>query len=110
HVLYAVDRMDHRARPEEEQRLEEGVRGKVEDRGRGRTDAEGEEHVSELAHGRVRHDPLDVDLHEGDRGREDGRDGADDSDHREPPIRFMTNAFVAAKYGSGRSNQKPISR
>ena len=26
------------------------------------------------------------------------------------PIRFMTNAFFAAKYGSGRSNQKPISR
>jgi hypothetical protein len=26
------------------------------------------------------------------------------------PIRFMTNAFFAANAGSGRSNQKPMSR
>jgi len=26
------------------------------------------------------------------------------------PIRFITNAFFAAKYGSGRSNQYPMRR
>ena len=52
----------------------------VEDRRGRRANAEREEHVAELAHGRVRHHPFDVELHEGDRRREDRGDRSNDAD------------------------------
>ncbi len=44
----------------------------MEDPGRVGADAHGEEHVAELADGRVGEDPLDVALTERDRRREEG--------------------------------------
>jgi hypothetical protein len=44
--------------------LEEGVRDEVEERCRPRARRQAEEHVPELAHGRVREHLLDVALHE----------------------------------------------
>ena len=81
-VLLVVHGQDHGARAEEEQRLEEGVRDHVEDRGGVRTAAGREEHVAELAHGRVREHLLDVGLRERDGGREDRRRRARPRDHR----------------------------
>ena len=81
HVLLVVDGVDHRARIEEQQALEEAVGHQVEDRRGPRPDAQGGEHVAELGQRRVGQDPLDVGLGEGDRGGQDRREGADRGDH-----------------------------
>ena len=62
----SCDAVDHRAGAEEERALVEGVRDHHEDRGLVRADADGEEHVAELADRRVRQHPFDVVLHERD--------------------------------------------
>ena len=80
HVLFALHRVDHRSGPEEQERLEERVRGEVEDRRRRRAHTEREEHVPGLAHRRVRHHALDVELNERDGRGEDRCDRADDTD------------------------------
>ena len=64
--------MDDRAGAEEQQRLEEGMGEQVEDADRVAADAERHEHVAELRAGRIGDDPLDVVLHEADRGGEEG--------------------------------------
>ena len=81
-VLLAAERVDDRARPEEEQGLEERVRIEVEDAGRVRAHAHGEEHVPELRDRRVRQHALDVVLHEADGARHQRRDAADDRHDR----------------------------
>ena len=72
-VLLVVHAQDHRARAQEEQRLEEGVRHQVEHRGAVAGDARRHEHEAELAHGGVREHLLDVGLRDADRGREEAR-------------------------------------
>ena len=77
-VLLAAEVMDHDAGAHEQQRLEERVRHKVEDRVAVRTDPGRDEHVADLRHRRVRDDALDVPLHERDHSRDEERDRAED--------------------------------
>ena len=76
-VLLAGERVDHGARPEEQQGLEERVGVEMEDaRGIG-ADAHGEEHVAELRDRRVGQHALDVVLDEANRSRHERRRHAD---------------------------------
>src|SRR5207247_5978265 len=60
HVLLMMQGVNHAAGAQEQQRLEEGMRHEVEDAGCKRADAEREKHVTQLAHGRVSKDALDI--------------------------------------------------
>ena len=77
HVLFARVGVDHRAGAEEEAGFEERVRHDVEDRDGESADPGGEEHITELGNGRVGEDLLDVVLHQGDGGSENGGYAAD---------------------------------
>ncbi len=82
HVLLAAHGVDDRARPEEEEGLEEGVGHDVEDGRRVGAQARGQEHVAELRDRRVGEHLLDVGLGETDGGGEERRGSAD---HRHEP-------------------------
>ena len=69
HVLLVMHRDDHRARAEEQQRLEERMRHQVIDAARIRRNAERDGHVAELRQRRIRDDALDVVLHDADQAR-----------------------------------------
>ena len=75
-----VHRMDDRARTEEQHRLEEGVREKVEHRSGIHADAGGHEHVAKLRHSRIGDHALDIRLHEADRRGDEGSRGTQNSD------------------------------
>jgi hypothetical protein len=77
-VLLVGERVDDDAGGQEEERLEEGVRHEMEEAGAVRPQADCEEHVADLAHGRVRDDALDVRLDERDQPGEQDRDAAED--------------------------------
>jgi hypothetical protein len=72
----------HRARPEEQAALEEGVGDEVEHAGPPGAGADADEHEAELAHGGVGEHLLDVGLDEGDERREERGERADDRDRR----------------------------
>ena len=76
-----VHGVDHAARAEEQQRLEERMGHEVEHPGRVRAGADADEHVTELGHGGIREHALDVPLLEGDGGGEQRRERADPRDH-----------------------------
>ena len=72
-VLLLVAAVNHRARAEEEQRLEECVRDQVEHADGDAAQAEAGHHVAELRNGGVGEDALDVVLRDGDeRGKDRG--------------------------------------
>ena len=91
-VLLAAQRVDHAARAEEQAGLEERVRVQVEDRHAVGADAQRDEHEAELRDRRVGEHLLDVGLHDGDRGREEGGGGADRGDHRARLRRVQVDA------------------
>jgi hypothetical protein len=69
-VLFAAQGMDHAAGAQEEQGLEEGMRGDVEHRRAIGPHAQGGEHVAQLAHGGIGQHLLDVVLEQADAGGE----------------------------------------
>ena len=73
HVLVVVVPVDHRAGAEEQAALVEGVADHHEHGGAVRVDADGEEHVAELADRGVREHAFDVGLHDRDRCRRGAR-------------------------------------
>ena len=88
HVDHATHGMHHRSGPEEEQRLEEGMRHEVEDRRREaehRARSKAGEHVAELADCRIGEHPFEVVLHRGDQSRHERCGGPHDRHHRKCP-------------------------
>src|ERR1035437_2278807 len=77
-VLLAAQRVNHRTRTKEEQRLEECVREHMEDACRKRTDAERQEHISQLRNGGVGKYALDVILYQPNGRGKDGGERAND--------------------------------
>ena len=72
-VLLVMQRVDDGAGAQEEQRLEEGVRGQVIHRRRRAVQADGHDHVAELRERGVSEDAFDVVLLDGDeRGQQQG--------------------------------------
>ena len=98
HVLLMMQGVNHAAGAQEQQRLEEGMRHEVEDAGCKRADAEREKHVTQLAHGRVSEDALDIVLHESDRCREERRDGPNNGDNRHRLRRHLINEVAASNH------------
>ena len=84
-VLLARERVDHAARAEEQQRLEERVGHQVVDARRKRAAAHAHEHVAELRNGGIGEDLLDIVLRQADGGGEEGRGDADHRDGRPSP-------------------------
>ena len=76
----SLQRVDDGAGGEEEERLEEGVRGEVEHRRIGTAATDGHDHVTELRESRVGEDALDVVLLDGDERGEDGGEATDAGD------------------------------
>ena len=79
-VLLVRQRVDHRSRTKEQQRLEEGVCRQVEHRRRIGRHAGRKEHVAKLRAGRIGDHPLDIELGETDRCRKDRCHRADHRD------------------------------
>ncbi len=94
-VLFVLEPVDHRARPEEEQALEEGVRHHEEDGGDVGARAHGEDHVADLRDGREGEHLLDVLLGAGDGGggeRGHRPDGGDDLGSRRRDVQQRVHA------------------
>ena len=78
-----MQRVDHRARAQEQERLEESMGEEVEDAGAIGADALRHEHVAELGAGGIGDHALDVGLHQPHGRGEEGGGGADDGDDAE---------------------------
>ena len=103
HVHLVVHAVHDRAGAEEQAGLEEAVGEQVHDAERvaGRAEPDGQDHVADLAHGRVGQHLLDVVLGAADDRAEEQRDRADDRDH-EP----RGGATVEDRRWTGRSGRR----
>ena len=81
HVDDPAHGMHHTARGQEEQRFEERMRREVEHAGGHHHDAHGQEHVAQLADGRIGEDPLKVPFNQGHGGGEERRHRTDGRHH-----------------------------
>ena len=79
-IVLLAEALDDDAGREEQQRLEEGVRHEVEDGGRPGAHPERQEHVADLADGRVGENALDIGLIERTEAGQQQRQRADDRD------------------------------
>src|SRR5690606_38747118 len=79
-VMPVLHAMNNRARAEEQERLEEGVRNHVEHRRAVRADADRSDHKTELRDGRVSENALDVELPYRDVARDNRGRCANDRD------------------------------
>ncbi len=95
HVLFPAERVDHAARTEKEQGLEEGMGHQVENSRRKRAYPQRQEHVTKLADGRISQHAFDIVLHQtharrvnrghrADRGHRAQSDGRELKDHVHP--------------------------
>ncbi len=89
--------MNHAARREKEQRLEERVRHQVKNAGGERANATREKHVAQLADGRVCENLLDIRLHQAD-GRCKERRRAADNRHDQHRRRRMRKQNVRTRH------------
>ena len=108
HVLLARHRVDHRARAEEHEALEEAVREQVEDAGHPGARPERQEHEAQRRDRGVGDHLLDVVLGDRDVRRVDGREGADahDDEHRrvrvdEERVRARHHVHAGVDHGGG---------
>jgi hypothetical protein len=76
HILLAAQCVDDRARAQEEQGFEIGVSYQMQHPGAVVLRPLGHKHVAKLADGRIGQDALNIKLHNGDGGREDGGQAA----------------------------------
>src|SRR5205814_4300217 len=90
-VLIAGHRVDHAARPKEQQRFEESMSHQVKDSGGEGAHTQGEEHVSELADGGVGENLLNVVLHERHGGCKNGGNRTDYGDDVQGERRKLVN-------------------
>ena len=98
HVLLAAHGVNHRARAQEEQRLEERMRHQVEDSGGVRGHAAGQEHVSQLRNRGVSQNALDVSLRQAHGGGKDRGDAADDGDNLQRMRRQIKDGMRAGNH------------
>ncbi len=108
-VLLAVQRVNHCAGTEEEQRLEERMRVEMEDAGAERADAHRQEHVAKLRDRRIREHALDVVLDQADRARHQRRQRPDDGDDRQRLRRVAEQHRVAPDHvDAGRHHRRRV--
>ena len=101
-VVLVGERLDDHAGAEEEQGLEEGVRHEVEHARLPAGHAERQEHVADLADGRVGERALEVVLHERAEAGQQQRHGADDGDDQPGVRRERRRARWCARSGRRR--------
>ena len=83
HVLLVMHGVDHAAGAEEQAGFEKRVGHQMENRRGIAADADADKHVTELAHGGIGENFLDVVLRQRDRGGDQRRGDADHGDHVE---------------------------
>ena len=112
HVLLVMHRMDDRARAQEQQRLEEGMREQVEHRGAIGANARRKEHIAQLATGRISDNPLDIPLGRTNRCSKEARRCAHNRDHVQRYFTLLeqrrqtANHEHARRHHGGRMDQR----
>ena len=105
-VLLAVHRVNHGARSQEQQRLEERVGIEVEDTCAEGTHAHREEHQAELRDRGIRQDALDVVLDQADRARHQRRQRPDDRNDQHRLRRVAEEHRVPADHVDARRHHR----